>query len=185
MMKQIQEQTALNPLHSYWRLADDRNVLYLSPTGETDAEKTVELSPEQAGRIREITAITSSLLITLLIEKQVTAVHLVGRKINNREWAGSLATWPDTPAVAPTQAQELSFAEQIVSEANSVIAILDSRGKICRFNRLCEEYTGLKERDVIGQSVFKLFMSRREAVASGTTLRIFFAMAMPMKSNAG
>lgn len=80
-------------------------------------KKTVELSPEQAGRIREITAITSSLLITLLIEKQVTAVHLVGRKINNREWAGSLATWPDTPAVAPTQAQELSFAEQIVSEA--------------------------------------------------------------------
>lgn len=49
MMKQIQEQTALNPLHSHWRLADDRNVLYLSPTGETDAEKTVELSPEQAG----------------------------------------------------------------------------------------------------------------------------------------
>lgn len=109
MMKQIQEQTALNPLHSHWRLADDRNVLYLSPTGETDAEKTVELSPEQAGRIREITAITSSLLITLLIEKQVTAVHLVGRKINNREWAGSLATWPDTPAIAPTQAQELSL----------------------------------------------------------------------------
>ncbi|SUG83495.1 RNase II stability modulator [Salmonella enterica subsp. enterica] len=69
MMKQIQEQTALNPLHSHWRLADDRNVLYLSPTGETDTEKTVELSPEQAGRIREITAITSSLLITLLIEK--------------------------------------------------------------------------------------------------------------------
>lgn len=174
MMKQIQEQTALNPLHSHWRLADDRNVLYLSPTGETDAEKTVELSPEQAGRIREITAITSSLLITLLIEKQVTAVHLVGRKINNREWAGSLATWPDTPAVSPTQAQELSFAEQIVSEANSVIAILDSRGKICRFNRLCEEYTGLKERDVIGQSVLKLFMSRREAVASRHYIENFF-----------
>ncbi|HEC9064405.1 TPA: PAS domain S-box protein, partial [Salmonella enterica subsp. enterica serovar Orientalis] len=174
MMKQIQEQTALSPLHSHWRLADDRNVLYLSPTGETDTEKTVELSPEQAGRIREITAITSSLLITLLIEKQVTAVHLVGRKINNREWAGSLATRPDTPAVAPTQAQELSFAEQIVSEANSVIAILDSRGKICRFNRLCEEYTGLKERDVIGQSVFKLFMSRREAVASRHYIENFF-----------
>ncbi|KYN92426.1 hypothetical protein A3219_19740, partial [Salmonella enterica] len=32
---------------SHWRLADDRNVLYLSPTGETDTEKTVELSPEQ------------------------------------------------------------------------------------------------------------------------------------------
>ncbi|EIZ7359416.1 PAS domain S-box protein, partial [Salmonella enterica] len=158
MIKQIQEQTALSPLHTYWRLADDRNVLHLSPTGETDAEKTVELSPEQAGRIREMTAITSSMLITLLIEKQAISAHLVGRKINKREWAGSLSTWPDTPAVVPTQAQELSFAEQIVSEASSVIAILDSQGKICRFNRLCEEYTGLKEQDVIGQSVFKLFM---------------------------
>lgn len=39
MMKQIQEQTALSPLHSHWRLADNRNVLYLSPTGETDTEK--------------------------------------------------------------------------------------------------------------------------------------------------
>ncbi len=138
-------------------------------------KKTVELSPEQAGRIREMTAITSSLLITLSIEKQATAVHLVGRKINKREWAGSLATWPDTPAVAPTQAQELSFAEQIVSEASSVIAILDSRGRICRFNRLCEEYTGLKERDVIGQSVFKLFMSRREAAASRHYIEGFFS----------
>ncbi|EEN6469624.1 PAS domain S-box protein, partial [Salmonella enterica subsp. enterica] len=157
MIKQIQEQTALSPLHTYWRLVDDRNVLHLSPAGETDAEKTVELSPEQAGRIREMTAITSSMLITLLIEKQAISAHLVGRKINKCEWAGSLSTWPDTPAVVPTQAQELSFAEQIVSEASSVIAILDSQGKICRFNRLCEEYTGLKEQDVIGQSVFKLF----------------------------
>ncbi|KNB22864.1 RNase II stability modulator, partial [Salmonella enterica subsp. enterica serovar Infantis] len=44
----------------------------------------------------------------------------------------------------------------------------------CRFNRLCEEYTGLKERDVIGQSVFKLFMSRREAVASRHYIENFF-----------
>lgn len=88
MMKQIQEQTALNPLHSHWRLADDRNVLYLSPTGETDAEKTVELSPEQAGRIREITAITSSLLITLLIEKQVTAVQPKSQDSSSRWAAG-------------------------------------------------------------------------------------------------
>ncbi len=41
MIKQIQEQTALSPLHTYWRLVDDRNVLHLSPAGETDAEKTV------------------------------------------------------------------------------------------------------------------------------------------------
>ena len=42
-------------------------------------------------------------------------------------------------------AQGLSFAEQVVSEANSVIVILDQNGNIQRFNRLSEEYTGLKE----------------------------------------
>ncbi|SUG42530.1 RNase II stability modulator [Salmonella enterica subsp. arizonae] len=107
MMKDIQEQTVLNPFHPYWYLADDCNVLYLSPTGETDAEQTVELSSEQVGRIREMTAITSSLLITLSREEQAVSMHLVGRKINKREWAGSLSTWPDMPAVTPTQAQEL------------------------------------------------------------------------------
>ena len=63
-------------------------------------------------------------------------------------------------------AQGLSFAEQVVSEANSVIVILDQNGNIQRFNRLSEEYTGLKEQEVIGQNVFKLFMSRSEAAAS-------------------
>ena len=47
-------------------------------------------------------------------------------------------------------------------------------GNIQRFNRLCEEYTGLKEREVIGQSVFTLFMSRREAAASRRNIEVFF-----------
>ncbi|MDF7728679.1 PAS domain S-box protein, partial [Enterobacter hormaechei subsp. steigerwaltii] len=87
------------------------------------------------------------------------SVHLVGRKINKREWAGNASAWHDTPAVARDLSHGLSFAEQVVSEAHSAIVILDSRGNIQRFNRLCEDYTGLKEHDVIGQSVFKLFMS--------------------------
>ncbi len=65
----------------------------------------------------------SSLLITLLIEKQVTLCTSV-RKINNREWAGSLATSPDTRLPRRQRSAGAFFAEQIVSEANSVIAIL-------------------------------------------------------------
>ncbi|RVS72653.1 cyclic di-GMP phosphodiesterase, partial [Citrobacter freundii] len=76
--------------------------------------------------------------------------------------------------VARDLAHGLSFAEQVVSEANSVIVILDRMGNIQRFNRLCEEYTGLKEREVIGQSVFTLFMSRREAAASRRNIEVFF-----------
>lgn len=150
----------------YWRLSEDSNTLHLSVTEATDRAESVELSPEQAERIREMTVITSSLMMTLPFEDNDVPVHLVGRKINKHEWAGSASAWHDTPSVARDLVKGLSFAEQVVTEANSAIVILDSRGNIQRFNRLCEEYTGLKEQEVIGQSVFKLFMSRREAAAS-------------------
>ncbi len=158
----------------YWRLSEDCNILHFSIDEAAETNQNIELSPEQADRIREMTVITSSLLMTLSIEDDDIPVHLVGRKINKREWAGSASAWDDTPSVARDLAQGLSFAEQVVSEANSVIVILDRMGNIQRFNRLCEEYTGLKEREVIGQSVFTLFMSRREAAASRRNIDVFF-----------
>ncbi len=158
----------------YWRLSEDSNTLHLSVTEATDRAERVELSPEQAERIREMTVITSSLMMTLPFEDNDVPVHLVGRKINKHEWAGSASAWHDTPSVARDLVKGLSFAEQVVTEANSAIVILDSRGNIQRFNRLCEEYTGLKEQEVIGQSVFKLFMSRREAAASRLNISGFF-----------
>lgn len=158
----------------YWRLSEDCDILHFSIDEAAETNQNIELSPEQADRIREMTVITSSLLITLSIEDDDIPVHLVGRKINKREWAGSASAWDDTPPVDRDLAQGLSFAEQVVSEANSVIVILDRMGNIQRFNRLCEEYTGLKEREVIGQSVFTLFMSRREAAASRRNIDVFF-----------
>ena len=62
----------------------------------------------------------------------------------------------------------------MVSEANSVIVILDQHGNIQRFNRLSEEYTGLKEQEVIGRNVFKLFMTKQEALASRRNITGFF-----------
>ncbi len=133
-------------------------------TETTEPDRTLQLSAEQAARIREMTVITSSLMMSLTVDESDLSVHLVGRKINKREWAGNASAWHDTQfAWSRDLSHGLSFAEQVVSEAHSAIVILDSRGKIQRFNRLCEDYTGLKEHDVIGQSVFKLFMSRREA----------------------
>ena len=158
----------------FWRLSDNCNVLHLSTIEAAESERTIELSPEQANRIREMTVITSSMMMTLPLEESDVSIHLVGRKINKREWAGSASAWHDTPSVARDLMHGLSFAEQVVSEANSAILILDSRGNIQRFNRLCEEYTGLKEHEVIGQSVFKLFMSRREAAASRRNIDVFF-----------
>ncbi|WP_316375335.1 cyclic di-GMP phosphodiesterase [Enterobacter hormaechei] len=158
----------------WWRLTADSNALHLAASESADIIQVVALDDEQAALIRQLTVITSSIAMTLLLYGVDVPVHLVGRKINKNEWAGTASAWNDTPSVARDLAQGLSFAEQVVSEANSVIVILDQNGNIQRFNRLSEEYTGLKEQEVIGQNVFKLFMSRSEAAASKRNITGFF-----------
>lgn len=158
----------------WWRLTADSNALHLAASESADIVQVVALDDEQAALIRQLTVITASIAMTLPLYGVDVPVHLVGRKINKNEWAGTASAWNDTPSVARDLAQGLSFAEQVVSEANSVIVILDQNGNIQRFNRLSEEYTGLKEQEVIGQNVFKLFMSRREAAASKRNITGFF-----------
>lgn len=158
----------------WWRLTADSNALHLAASESADIIQVVALDDEQAALIRQLTVITSSIAMTLPLYGVDVPVHLVGRKINKNEWAGTASAWNDTPSVARDLAQGLSFAEQVVSEANSVIVILDQNWNIQRFNRLSEEYTGLKEQEVIGQNVFKLFMSRSEAAASKRNITGFF-----------
>lgn len=169
----------------WWRMTADSNALHLAASENADVTEVVALDDEQAELIRQLTVITSSISMTLSLYGEDVPVHLVGRKITRNEWAGTASAWNDTPSVARDLAQGLSFAEQVVSEANSVIVILDHNGNIQRFNRLSEEYTGLKEQEVIGQNVFKLFMSRSEAAASKRNITGFFATAAPTRSNAG
>ncbi len=133
------------------------------------------LGNAQAEQIREMTVITSSLTLNIVLYGEAVSVHLVGRKISRKAWAGSASAWHDTQSVARDLGAGALFAEQVVSEANSVIVILDRRGNIQRFNRLSEEYTGMKEQEVIGQNVFKLFMSRSEAAASKRSIASFFS----------
>lgn len=158
----------------WWRLTADSNALHLAASENSDTSQVVALSDDQAELVRQLTVITSSITMTLSLYGSDVPVHLVGRKINKKEWAGTASAWNDTPSVARDLVQGLSFAEQVVSEANSVIVILDQQGNIQRFNRLSEEYTGMKEQEVIGQNVFKLFMSRSEAAASKRNISGFF-----------
>ncbi|QIX97682.1 cyclic di-GMP phosphodiesterase [Cedecea sp. FDAARGOS_727] len=158
----------------YWRLPADSNALQLSASEDADIGQVVALDSAQADEIRQMTVITSSLTMTLSLFGIEVPVHMVGRKVSKREWAGTASSWHDTHSVARDLVQGLSFAEQVVSEANSVIVILDKQGNIQRFNRLSEEYTGMKEHEVIGQNVFNLFMSRSEAAASKRNISGFF-----------
>jgi cyclic di-GMP phosphodiesterase Gmr len=158
----------------YWRLPADSNALQLAASEDSDTGQVVALEAAQADEIRQMTVITSSLTMSLSLFGIEVPVHMVGRKVSKREWAGTASAWHDTHSVARDLVQGLSFAEQVVSEANSVIVILDKQGNIQRFNRLSEEYTGMKEHEVIGQNVFKLFMSRSEAAASMRNISGFF-----------
>ncbi len=177
-MKDDQEQNLLfrylGSSSPFWRLTADSNALHFAPDEESESSQVVTLNDEQAAQLRQMTVITSSLTMHISLFGDNVPVHLVGRKINKTEWAGTASAWNDTSSVARDLVQGLSFAEQVVSEANSVIVILDRHGNIQRFNRLCEEYTGLKEQEVIGQNVFKLFMNHNEAEASKRNISEFF-----------
>lgn len=157
----------------YWRMGSDSNALELSAEkGVTSI--AVPLTGYQAARIRELTGITACLTLDVSLFGTPICLYLVGRKVENQAWAGTASDFEDTASVAHDLELGLSFAEQVVSEANSVIVIIDQEGKVHRFNRLSEEYTGLREEDVIGRSAYELFMSMEEGIASRQNIEGFF-----------
>ncbi|HDG1707161.1 TPA: cyclic di-GMP phosphodiesterase [Kluyvera ascorbata] len=176
-------QNLLDPNHSetslYWRLSRTDPTLYLSIDPDAGSDLAIPLSPENAQRIHSMSVTTSSIAVNIQLNGYDVPIHLIGRKVNCSEWAGTASSWFDTSSVARDLLQGLLFAEQVVSEANAVIVILDREGKIQRFNRLCEEYTGVKEQDVIGKTAFELFMSAPEAAAARENVSRFFSNGGP------
>lgn len=166
--------TCFGTTSPHWRLTADSDALHFAEDEGAVTSLAVALTTPQASLVRTMTVITSSVNLSLNIRGEELSLHLVGRKINQSEWAGTASAWGDTQSVARDLVHGLSFAEQVVSEANSVIVIVDRRGNVQRFNRLSEEYTGLKEQEVIGRNVFQLFMTKQEAAASRRNITGFF-----------
>ena len=115
-----------------WRLSSDSNALELA-TVRGPANVSIPLDASQAGQIRALTGVTSHLALDLKIFGYPYRLHLVGKKINIREWAGTASDYTDTSSVARDLVHGLAFAEQVVSEVNSLVVILDGRGLIQRF----------------------------------------------------
>jgi cyclic di-GMP phosphodiesterase Gmr len=158
-----------------WRLSSDSNALELTPETEDDAATVaIALSGAQAAQIRRLTGVTSHLTMDVRLSGVALRLHLVGKKLNGSTWAGTASEYEDTESVARDLVHGLSFAEQVVSEVNSVVVIVDSKGRIQRFNRLAEELTGMKEEDVIGRNVWALFMSSEAGAASSQNISGFF-----------
>lgn len=157
----------------YWRLRRDSNALELAAVRGT-ANLSVALTAEQAGEIRSLTGVTSHLLVDVSLYGRAVTLHLVGKKTDTHEWAGTASDRADTLSVAGALSNGLAAAERVVSEVNSLVVILDRRGIVQRFNRMCEEVTGMQEVDVIGRSAFDLFMSPDQGQASRSNIRQFF-----------
>jgi cyclic di-GMP phosphodiesterase Gmr len=158
-----------------WRLSSDSNALELTPeTDDNTATVAIALSGAQAAQIRRLTGVTAHLTMDVRLFGEALRLHLVGKKLNSSTWAGTASGYEDTESVARDLVHGLSFAEQVVSEVNSVVVIVDKNGRIQRFNRLAEELTGMKEEDVVGRSVWALFMSSEAGAASSQNISGFF-----------
>jgi cyclic di-GMP phosphodiesterase Gmr len=158
-----------------WRLSNDSNALELTPvTGDVPANVAIPLNPQQASQIRCLTGVTSHLVLDVRLFGEPLRLHLVGKKLSSNSWAGTASAYDDTESVARDLVHGLSFAEQVVSEVNSVVVIVDRHGRIQRFNRLAEELTGVKEENIIGRNVWALFMSTEDGAASSQNIAGFF-----------
>ncbi|MGA7781907.1 MAG: cyclic di-GMP phosphodiesterase [Paraburkholderia sp.] len=160
----------------FWRLSVDSNALQLAAVrGLTNL--SVALNSDQADQIRSLTGITSHLVMDVALFGEPVRLHLVGKKISATDWAGTAST--DTDSVARDLAHGLSSAEQVVSEVNSLVVILDRHGVVQRFNRMCEEVTGMREEDVVGKSAYALFMSNEQGQQSSRNISTFFSTSQP------
>lgn len=156
-----------------WRLGSDSNALELAAVrGLTNV--SVALSAEQAATIRSLTGVTSHIQLDVSLFGNAIRLHLVGKKINTTDWAGTASSESDALSVAEALSHGLASAEQVVSEVNSLVVILDRNGFVQRFNRMCEEVTGWREVDVIGKSAFEMFMTADQGEQSRSNIKRFF-----------
>ncbi|MBB5464083.1 cyclic di-GMP phosphodiesterase Gmr [Paraburkholderia sp. Clong3] len=163
-----------------WRLAAASDMLELVPAhGHAAVGVAISLTSSQASLVRALSGVTSHVVVDVQLDAAPLRLHLVGKKLDCHRWGGTASADGDTESVARALLHGLSFAEQVVSEVNSVVVIVDRNGRIQRFNRLAEELTGLREEDIIGRSVWTLFMSSDDGGVSNEVSANFFNRGEP------
>jgi c-di-GMP phosphodiesterase Gmr len=158
----------------FWYLSQDSNALKLSGEQDSGVVLAVALSSQQAEQLRALTGVTSNLVLKVTMFGEPVSLHLVGRKVDANTWGGTAAYYGDPTAVVQDLQKGLDFAEQIVSEVNSFVIILDSQGNIKRFNRRCEEMTGMREIDLVGSNAHSIFVPKEVRAASWENISGFF-----------
>ena len=77
---------------------------------------------------------------------------------------------------------ERDFSQTVIDSAPSLVMVLDSRGRIERYNRACEQLTGLLERDVIGRFYWDAVLPEPDRAAARIELENAPAQAFPFSA---
>lgn len=140
---------------------------------------TVALNDEHVANIQSLAGASRAIQIESQLSGHALQLHLVGKKIGQHTWGGHAADYADVKSVARNLEDAVADSDLIVTEVNSLVAIINKDGVIQRFNRVAEEYTGYKEADVIGLDAQTMFMSAQERDASKANVSRFFEQGSP------
>ncbi|WP_310388991.1 EAL domain-containing protein [Roseateles sp.] len=155
-----------------WSFGQGSDVLTLNQ--DIGAGSTcLKLAPEQAQQLRALGAATACIRVTIRAAQCIELV-LIGKKTGVGLWGGLANRADDVDGIIAAMQKALGFAEQIVSEVNSLVLVVDRNYKVRRFNRLCEEGTGMQEADMIGVDAHKLFLAAAHQHEARANIAEFF-----------
>lgn len=155
-----------------WSFGQGSDVLTLNQ--DMGAGSTcLKLSSEQAQQLRALGAVTECIRLTVRAAPCIELV-LLGKKTGVGLWGGLASRADDVDGIMAAMQKALGFAEQIVSDVNSLVLVIDRNYKVRRFNRLCEEGTGMQEADMIGVDAHKLFLPASHQAEARANVADFF-----------
>jgi len=107
-----------------------------------------------------------------------------GRPLRDREGnvCGTLAAFTD---ISDRRAAELAlsaerdFVSAVLDTANALVVVLDTQGRIMRFNRACEKLTGYAFHEVRGELFWDLFLTPEEMEETKATFEYLRAGHFP------
>ena len=133
------------------------------------------LSPTDAQALRSLAGRSDNLTLEVpLTDTETGFLFMTGQKVGEEDWAGQAALANDLDSIVKLLEENIAFAEQVVSEVNSLVVIVDRNGRLKRFNRLCEEMSGMRECDLIGKDALEFIVSKEEARLVRGNLDMFF-----------
>lgn len=155
-----------------WSLSGEDTSLTLE--GATGESHHVGLLPEQIQSLRSLAGRADNLTLDVTLCGEPVSLFMAGQKVGEQTWAGFTALARDLDSIVKILENNIRFAEQVVSEVNSLVVIIDRQGRMKRFNRLCEEKSGLREVDLIGKDALEFLVSPEEARLVRTNIEGFF-----------